>query len=335
MVEMCGANGSAGACHRPQQITGDTMMKALATKYDFHLDVTTNASQFTDSGLAPYDVVIFNQVGNNPFTPAQETAFVKYMWNGGGYVGWHASAANHDTWPWYVDSFMFADNAGHGAITACPIKLDSANKNHPCITGTFDSLGPQRLLSDTTMADEWYTWNPSPTTCKNLKVLGWVTENGKTWPMMWCQEFCKGGARPARMWYSNVGHENVEGGDDFYTNSWFQQSIVNALRWAAHIHAPGDYSQTFTSPPYGCALSGTVHPQTTTCRQDGTMLQALFDHVKHGSMSISVFSISGKKIPVGALASLRELRKAIGSGCHIVRISDASGYVVGQWAAAE
>jgi type 1 glutamine amidotransferase len=344
-VEMCGTNGSGGACHPSQQVSGDVMMKALGTKYGFQVDVSKDAAQFTDAGLKPYDVLVFDNVGNNPFTSAQMAAFQKYMWNGGGYVGWHASDATHYTWPWYVDSFMCADINGHGGVTGLPIKLDSIYKTHPCNTGMFDAIGPDRALVDTNMADEWYYWLPDPMKNPNVKPLAWVYENNAKRPIAWCQEFCKcPGQRPGRMWYSNCGQSNSTGGNNFYTNSWFMQSVVNALRWTAHMHAPGDHDANFTLAPYQCptATSSICVPVSVSPeqginlhQQEKANLEDVFAQVKAGKAFLCVYSISGKKISAGTFTNYKDLKNSLPSGCNIIRISDLSGNIIRQLAIAQ
>jgi type 1 glutamine amidotransferase len=313
-VDMCGSNGSGGACHPGQQVTADAMMQDIATQCGFTLEITKDATPLTASNLKNYDVVVFNNVGNNPFNATQQAAFQSYMYNGGGYVGWHASDANHYTWPWYVDTFMCADINGHGGVTPLPISLD--NLTNPCISGVFcNNIIPKRTLQDTTMADEWYYWKPDPTKNLNVKVLGWVLENGVKRPMMWCQEFKKS-TIPGRMWYSNCGQSN-SGSNNFYTNSWFKQSVINGLRWAAKL----DLACTDVKPGQS--------PSRNTARQT---LESLMEK---GHTLVTIYGIDGRKLSTHTFASYKELLGAMPAGCHIVKVMDESRRIVQQMTVAK
>jgi type 1 glutamine amidotransferase len=330
-VNMCGSTGSGGACHPGQQTSGKTMMNELATKYNFTVTHTTTAAEFTDAGLAPFDCIVLNNVGNNPFSASQQAAFIKYLYNGGGFIGWHASAASHYQWPWYTDSFMCGDINGHGGVDPWPILLDSINKDHPVLTGMFSTIGPERALVDTVMADEWYYWKPDPVTNSKVKILVWVKQNGVKRAMSWCKEFCTAsGLPPGRQVYSNCGQSNTVGGNNYYTNSWFKQFVINGLRWAAHLPSSTDQKYLASVCPTGV---GPVGKSGSQIRK--TSLQELFSDVKAGKAFVEVYSVNGQKIHLKSFASFKDLKNALPPGCAIVRISDASGRILNQTALAQ
>jgi hypothetical protein len=303
LVDMCGTNGAATACHPSQVTTGDQMMQSLATTYNFTLTKTTNANEFSDATLKTFDVVVFNNVGNNPFTSGQSAAFRKYIYDGGGYVGWHASAATHATWQWYTDTLIGADIYNHGiANKALPVTRDAA------------------ALKDTTMSDEWYFYLPDPSVNPLFTKLLWITENNVKRAMSWCQEFNKGGTQPGRMFYTNCGQNNIVGGNNFYTNSYFKQLIINALRWAAHV-------------PEAC--TGIIQKQQGNRNAGSADQTELFNNVRSGKAFLTVYTMSGQRVHAGTLASYRDLKNAVPAGCHIVRFSDASGRMLHQMTIAQ
>jgi uncharacterized protein len=331
VVDMCGTTGSGGACHPGQQRSGDAMMTALATQYGFTVTNTTDASQFTDAGLKPFDVICLNNVGNNPFSPSQQAAFIKYLYNGGGFIGWHASAASHYQWPWYTDSFMCGDINGHGGVDPWPILLDSINTDHPVLTGMFTTVGPDRALKDTIMADEWYYWIPDPAKNPKVTMLVWVKQNGVKRAMSWCKEFCTApGLPPGRMVYSNCGQSNTVGGNNYYTNSWFKQFVINGLRWAAHLASPTDAKYL----SHVCTVNA-APAQNSGLEVKKTSLLELFNDVKAGKAFVDVYSVNGQKISVKAFSSLKDLKNVLPAGCHIIRVSDISGHILRQLAVAQ
>jgi type 1 glutamine amidotransferase len=316
-VDMCGTNGVSTACHPSQQLSGHQMMQRLATSYNFQVSFTTNANEFTDATLKQYDVVVFNNVGNNPFTAGQQAAFINYIYNGGGYVGWHASAATHSTWAWYTDTLIGADIYNHGiANKALPVTKDSANANHSILTGLYCNVAPTRTLKDTTLADEWYFYLPDPSINPNFTKLLWITENGVKRAMSWCQEFNKGGTQAGRMFYSNCGQNNITGGNNYYTGTWFNQLIINALRWSAHV------------PSEGCV--GVNPGQAINCPQGPATLQDCFKRAAAGKSFATVYSLKGQRIRAGTFTNYNDLKTFLPAGCHIVRFTDASGHTLRQ-----
>src|SRR5204862_2247119 len=72
-------------------------------------DTASDPSVFTDSGLAPYDVILFlNTSGNTLDQDGQATvhrqALIDFMKKGRGFVGVHSAADTYQgtAWPWYV-----------------------------------------------------------------------------------------------------------------------------------------------------------------------------------------------------------------------------------------
>jgi hypothetical protein len=321
LVDMCGTNGAATACHPTQTTSGLQMMQGLATAYNFTLTVTTNANEFTDAVLKTYDVVVFNNVGNNPFTSGQAAAFRKYIYDGGGYIGWHASAATHATWQWYTDTLIGADIYNHGiADKALPVTRDAAYLTHPILSGVFCNITPGRALKDTTMSDEWYFYLPDPSVNPLFTKLLWITENNVKRAMSWCQEFNKGGTQPGRMFYTNCGQNNIVGGNNFYTNSYFKQLVINALRWAAHVSTT-------------CTV--TIQKQQESRQFGAADIADLFCYVNSGKAFVNVYTMSGQRVHAGTLGSYKDLMNVVPAGCHIVRFSDASGRVLHQMTIAQ
>ncbi len=74
--------------------------KKLSWGEGYILDVTTDFSQYGYEKLKEYDIVIMPD--GCPGGEAERKIFEKYMENGGGWLGFHASAYNdkNTNWPW-------------------------------------------------------------------------------------------------------------------------------------------------------------------------------------------------------------------------------------------
>ncbi len=196
----------------------------------FWLDVTTDFSKFTYETLKDYSVIImFN---GYPMDPQGREAFEKYMENGGGWVGFHASAYNdrNTQWPWFVQFLG-------GGVFYCnnwppqPALMEVDNPEHP-VTKNLP-------VSFVVPASEWYQWNPNPRDNKDVEVL--LTLSPKNypigikdvvkfgdWPIVWTN-------RNYRMIYLNMGHGDVE-----FTDATQNLLFINALRWVVSRDPKGN-----------------------------------------------------------------------------------------------
>ena len=76
--------------------------KDLTKGNGFVFDTTTNMEDLNEEKLKDYSIVLM--LNDFPHTAAQREAFMKYMENGGGWLGFHVAGYNDkDThWPWFV-----------------------------------------------------------------------------------------------------------------------------------------------------------------------------------------------------------------------------------------
>jgi type 1 glutamine amidotransferase len=213
-------------------VPADSMMAQLGRLNNFSITITLDTSLFNDDSLQRYQIIVFNNVGRNVLANYQQDAFIRYIENGGGYVGWHASATAQGQWPWYTDSFVGGDDAPGTAKAASLVFTDTVARaghglgaNHPIMKGVPKSL-PQY--------GEWYDWNPNPANNAAITVLQWYATAGifsnvpSAFPETWCREY---GAAPkkGRMFYTELSHQ-----DSVYKAAWFRTMVLNALKWAAH-----------------------------------------------------------------------------------------------------
>jgi type 1 glutamine amidotransferase len=196
----------------------------------FVLDVTTDLSQYPYEKLKNYDIVVM--LDGYPSTKTEREAFEEYMENGGGWMGFHAAAYNDKNthWPWFVDFLG-------GGVFYCnnwppqPVLVEVDRTDHP-ITKNL----PQSFVVP---ASEWYQWNPSPSTNKEVEVLLSISE--KNYPLG-IKDVVQFGDFPIvwtntkyRMIYLNMGH-----GDEEFTSATQNLLFINAFRWVLSVNEKGD-----------------------------------------------------------------------------------------------
>ena len=114
------------------------------------------------AGYKDYDVVVM--LNTEPQTRAQRRAFEEYMENGGGWIGFHASAFQNEAtdWDWFrsflgCGPFLANNWPPQPALLQCDVTDHPVTKNLP-----ESFVGP---------ASEFYQWNPSPRLDKDVTVL--------------------------------------------------------------------------------------------------------------------------------------------------------------------
>jgi type 1 glutamine amidotransferase len=194
-------------------------------------DTTSDASVFTDAGLAPYDVVLFlNTSGNTLDLDGQgavhRQALIDFMKKGRGFVGVHAAADTYvqNSWPWYVD-FIGANMANHSSAGTSGIARVIQPKH--AVLAAANTPDPWNRM------EEWLAFTRDPLALVGFTGLLSCTDNQLTTqrPITWVHEMPAeaGAPRVGRMFYTGFGH----------AVSAFQEApvmdlIVAGLKWAAY-----------------------------------------------------------------------------------------------------
>ena len=205
---------------------GLTQLRSLAAQEGFTLDATENASFFTDSTLAKYQVVIFLNTTGDILNSTQQEAFERYIRSGRGFVGIHSAADTEYDWPFYGD-LVGAYFESHPAVQSGTVTV--ADKVHPSTS---------HLPNRWSRSDEWYNYNMNPR--GNVHILATVEEStyqggnmGHDHPIAWCHTY-EGG----RSWYTGLGHTAAT-----FEEPLFQDHILQGIRYAAGV-IDGDCSAT-------------------------------------------------------------------------------------------
>ena len=195
----------------------------------WHMDVTTSLADYPYEKLKDYSIIISLNAAPNG---KQREAFEQYMENGGGWIGFHASAYNdrNTHWPWF-NKFL-----GCGAFYCNnwppqPALVECDTQEHP-VTCSL----PQSFVAP---ASEFYQWNPSPRKNPDVEVL--LSISPKMYPFG-LKDVVKFGDFPIvwtnkkyRMVYLNMGH-----GDEGFIDATQNLLFVNAFRWVVSRDPKGD-----------------------------------------------------------------------------------------------
>lgn len=261
--------------------TGIQAIQALATEHDFDVTATEDPAVFTDSGLAPFDVVIFLNTTGDVLNGAQQSALERFIAAGNGFVGVHSAADTEYNWPWY-GGLVGAWFASHPAIQQATVQV--MDRVHPSSAG---------LSERWVRTDEWYDFRSNPRDSVHvLATMDTDTYSGHTMghdhPIAWCRPY-QGG----RSWYTGMGHTR-----ETYAEPDFREHLVNGIEWAAGV-IEGDCSATIGASFDYEILERTVDsPMDLAVLPDGSVLFTelegalrLYDASTRTTQTVNTFSV--------------------------------------------
>lgn len=193
------------------------LLRRLGADNGFDVVATEDPGIFTDSGLAPFRVVVFLLTTGTVLDPEQRAAFERYIGSGNGFVGVHSAADTEYSWDWY-GQLLGARFKTHPAVQQATVNVE--DPNHPSTS---------RLPQPWVRTDEWYDFRANPR--GSVHVLLTVAEStykgggmGADHPIAWCHEFGGG-----RSWYTALGHST----DSYTTDEAFATHLLGGINWAS------------------------------------------------------------------------------------------------------
>ena len=190
-------------------------------KHDaFDIDITRDASILTTDTLNRYDAVVFYTTGELPMTVDQQTAFLEFIRNGGGFVGIHSATDTFYDWPEYGALIGgYFDN--HPWREEVSVRVE--DQTHPAT---------QHLSERFQINDEIYQFKQWSRDRVNV-LMSLDTQSVDTtrdsvhrsdndFALTWSHSYGDG-----RVFYTALGHEETVWQDDR-----FQRLIVNGIVWA-------------------------------------------------------------------------------------------------------
>ncbi|MBO7118928.1 MAG: ThuA domain-containing protein [Bacteroidaceae bacterium] len=194
------------------------------------MDVTTSLADYPYERLKDYSIII--SLNAMPGGKAQRDAFEQYIENGGGWMGFHASAYNDKgtNWPW-LNEFLGCGTFYCNNWPPQPALVQCDTQQHP-VTNSL----PQSFVAP---ASEFYQWNPSPRKNPDVDVLLSISQKmypfglkdvvrWGDFPIVWTN-------RKYRMIYLNMGH-----GDEGFIDATQNLLFVNAFRWVVSRDPKGN-----------------------------------------------------------------------------------------------
>jgi hypothetical protein len=218
---------------------------AMAAKYHFRFDTTSDWRKLNADVLANYQVVVF--LDTRPEDPAQRAAFQKYMESGGAWMGFHFAgfaltpSAYPANWDWYHNTFIGAGSYVSNTWRPTSAVLRVEDRRHPATSHLPETF--------TSSPSEWYRWEKDLRQNPDIEILlsidstsfplGTGPKLHEIWhsgyyPVVWMN-------KKYRMIYFNMGHNDMDyehtyGPTDStlshtLNNPTQDQLIIDALLW--------------------------------------------------------------------------------------------------------
>jgi hypothetical protein len=195
--------------------TGIEAIKRICGVRGWNAVCTEDSRVFREDSLQAFDVAVFLCTTGDVLNDAQQSAFERFVFRGGGYVGVHSASDTEYDWPWY-GRLVGAYFASHPAIQEGVLHIEDAS--HPTT---------RHLPNPWKRTDEWYDFRSNPRS--NVKVLMALDEAsykggkmGADHPITWWRDFGGG-----RAWYTGLGHTK-----ESYEEPLFVHMIDRAIAWA-------------------------------------------------------------------------------------------------------
>jgi hypothetical protein len=208
---------------------------AMAAKYNFSYDTTSNWHNLNADFLSRYEVVVF--LDTRPEEPAQRAAFQAYMERGGAWMGFHfaAFALTPSTypanWDWYHNTFLGSGSYASNSWRPTSAVLRVEDRTHPAtrhLPATFRSS-----------PNEWYRWEKDLRQNPDIHILLSIDStsfplgtgpkqheiwHGGYYPVVWTN-------RNYRMIYLNMGHNDIDYEHRYGpTNATLSYTLNNAIQ---------------------------------------------------------------------------------------------------------
>jgi type 1 glutamine amidotransferase len=211
-------------------------LKEMAAEEKFTVEVTDDASVFTEDNLKKYQLIVFTSTNNDVFdTDAQRLAFRHYIEAGGGFVGVHSVTGTERNWLWF--KMMLGETfSWHARFQAFSLK--KIDKAHPSMAGVPNQwtredecyFGKELFPGmKVLMVHEVNSLNPADSV--NIKKnMGTFSQY---YPAVWYQQF-EGG----NIWVTTLGHSK-----ECYKDATYRNHLLQGLRYIASQYKGLDFSK--------------------------------------------------------------------------------------------
>jgi len=200
--------------------TAIAALQTLAQQRDWAIEASEDASIFTPTALAPFDVVVWLLTSGDVLNTTQQAAFESYIRAGGGYVGVHSASDSEYDWPRYAN-LVGAYFAGHPpALQKATVRVERSSH-----------LATTALPQTWVRSDEWYSFDRNPRA--EVTVLLSLDESSYDvgslamgdHPIAWYHGYDGG-----RAFYTALGHSEAS-----YADPLVLQHLAGGIEWAAGL----------------------------------------------------------------------------------------------------
>ena len=296
---------------------GITMMDKLAADSGFTITHVTDGTQFTQTNLARYDMIILNNCTQLPLilNTSQQAAFQWYVENftgtdgksQGGVYGWHgATDQSTSTWKWYTDWIVGEYSGGWmGMANYLPATNLPAGKG----IAADDVMLQGVNIATWKYNDENYNWkiNPYSVTTPGVTTVVYLRKDAANpvWSFSW-----RSTTKKARMFMTAIGHTA-----GILQDPNMEKHFAGALKWTAGPDLITD----------GLSLANDIAISASALNKShGGFTVNITKDVPH---SITVTSLAGRSLAKesGNQSKLYDFSNRFPTGMYWVRIHTAVG----------
>jgi hypothetical protein len=236
-VMMFYGTGAGSYQHTSGFTDGGALLDTLGKAHGFTVFKTANAADMTYENMKKYDVIVWNNnVGPALTDPVKQEAFIRYMNEGGGYLGIHGAMDHHQYWAWYTG--MGVDFNGHQPGSAF-INIDTMATKKSEYADIVNVFPKTPFKWD----EEWYAFKNNPRVPGTDIILtadestpGWnipATQKMGDHAVAWAKKLpaLAGAAKQGHYFYMSIGHGGI--GSVFKKELYVNEFVYQSLRWTA------------------------------------------------------------------------------------------------------
>ena len=211
-------------------------IKELAKANGFTVEVSDDATVFTEANLKKYSFLIFTSTNNDVFdTDEQRVNFRRYIEAGGGFVGVHSVTGTERNWKWF--KMMLGETFSWHA-TGQKFSIKNIDPTHPSMQGVptiweredecyfGKELYPGMKVL---MVHVLSSLNPNQTDLIQKNQGSFVDY----YPAVWWQNF-EGG----HIWVTTLGHSK-----ESYQDPTYKNHLLQGIKFIAEQNKGIDYSK--------------------------------------------------------------------------------------------
>lgn len=205
-------------------------IQKLGQEKGFQVDVSADATVFTEANLKKYTFLLFPSTNNDVFdTDEQRLAFRRYIEAGGGFVGLHSVTGTERNWKWFK-MMLGGSFAWHARFQPFTIKV--IEKDHPSVKGVPEVWTKEDECYFTkemypgikvVMVHELSSLKGDEKDMEKVKTFS--AQFADYYPAVWYQAFDGG-----TIWVTTLGHHKKDYEDPVYLNHIFQGMTFVASR---------------------------------------------------------------------------------------------------------